>query len=311
MTAQEPGWYADPGGTARVRWWDGEHWTRWLSRDPAAGPPGVAPTLTPPGTTADPPVPAPAAAAPDNAEPGPPEGSIAASPPRDRTVRLPVAVAVVVGVLLVAVVGLGAVTAATAQRLPSGPAMDPPPSAAAVAVQFDAAARTASVAELQVTLAGAPYECGERPEPFEPVFTSFELCSTPVHRNYDGHGGSWTATTGVGLLAEDLVVPGDIQQTGDRVFSAVRTRFFAGEQTTVTDDVSQPTGLTADDRSTSVAGEVRYRIAGVPSRYDRVLVVVVELADGSHAAWISARPEKTPAATLKVLDASIGTLRVR
>ena len=294
MTAQ-PGWYADPSRTAPVRWWDGEQWTRWLSRDPAAAPPGVAPTLTPvepeePLATA----PAPARRA-------------AAEP----TVGLPVAVAVVVGTLLVAVVGLGAVARVSEDRLPSGPALAPPAAAAAAPLTFDPATRAASVGELQVMLPGPPYTCSSRPEPFTPAFASVLLCSTAVHEDIDGRGGDWSATAGAGILATDVVVAGDVQQTADQVFAAVRSRFFAQQQTTVTNLGTQPTGLTAAARSTIVTGEVRYRVPGVPSRYDRVVVVVVALADGRYAAVVSARPEKTPTATLDVLDASLASIRVR
>ena len=37
----QPGWYADPSGLPRQRWWDGAHWTEHL-HDPALGQPRAA-----------------------------------------------------------------------------------------------------------------------------------------------------------------------------------------------------------------------------------------------------------------------------
>jgi hypothetical protein len=34
VTAVPPGWYPDPRDGARVRWFDGSHWTDHVRRDP-------------------------------------------------------------------------------------------------------------------------------------------------------------------------------------------------------------------------------------------------------------------------------------
>lgn len=47
MTGAVPGWYADPWGAGRLRWWDGVQWTAHVSQPAVARPPR--PQL-PPGT---------------------------------------------------------------------------------------------------------------------------------------------------------------------------------------------------------------------------------------------------------------------
>lgn len=39
MSSAPPGWYEDPGVRAEFRWWDGRHWTAWLSDDGGEPPP--------------------------------------------------------------------------------------------------------------------------------------------------------------------------------------------------------------------------------------------------------------------------------
>lgn len=311
MSAEQPGWYADPSGSrGTFRWWDGRAWTRWLSADAEAAPPSEAPEAAPvpaaaPAGAADTtvpagpaPAPAPAAATPE---------PVAAEP----RVGLPLAVAVVTGALLAGVLAVAAVVSASAERLPSGPAVPPPtPSAVVPVVSYDVAARTASVAELRLVLPGAPYTCGTAGQPQQPTFSSVLLCAAPVHENYRG-SADWTATTGIGVVPEALTVPDDPKATADRVFGSLRGQFFAGQRTEVHKLVAERFAAAPEGAGIAVSGEVHYTVAGVPSRYDRVVVLVVELADGGYGVWFSSRPEDTPEATLAVLDTSIGTLTAR
>lgn len=300
MSAEDPGWYADPSGAAGThRWWDGAAWTRWLTADPDAAPPGEAPTLTPAAGPAAPAAPAVTTAA-VPVGPGPHEGP---------GVRVPLAVALVVGAVLVAVVGVGAVVSASAERLPSGPAVAPPsPTPARARLVWQPDDNLATVGELRVVLPADPYTCSPSVTTLAPTFDDFVGCSVVVHEDYDGDDGDWTASTGVGLVPDDLVVEDDLKATADRVFSSLRRQSFSETKTTVRDLVASPTDRAPTGRSLLVSGEVAYRVDGLASRYDRVLVVVVQLADGTHAAWFSSRPDDTPAAALEVLDASIATL---
>ena len=49
----DAGWYADPAGSGRRRWWDGHHWSDVLEPEPVYqpwqyGPPLIAPPMAPP-----------------------------------------------------------------------------------------------------------------------------------------------------------------------------------------------------------------------------------------------------------------------
>ena len=57
-----------------------------------------------------------------------------------------------------------------------------------------------------------------------------------------------------------------------------------------------------------ISGNVGYTVAGVPSTYDRVLVIVLPLEDGGYAVYFSSRPDDTPEPTLDVLNASVNAL---
>lgn len=303
MSAPDPGWYADPRGAAGTsRWWDGAAWTRWLTRDPDAGPPEQTPSPTPAHAAGAPPAP-PAAA------PAPPARPVPHQPPG---VRLPVAVAVVVAALAVAVVAVGAVVSASAQRLLTGPALPPPAAApAGPAVVYDEATRTASVEELRLVLPAEPYVCLTTPQPALPTFRSAVVCSAPVHDDYDEDGSDWSASTGIGLVPDALVTPGDLQATAAAVFASLRGQFFAGQETTERKAERQSWDGAPPGRSEARTAEIHYAVDGVPSRYDRTSVLVVALEDGGYGIWFSSRPDDTPRAARAALDASLAGMTTR
>lgn len=306
MSDLQPGWYDDPAGaTGTYRWWDGEGWTRWLSRNRGAAAPAVEPA---PAAGPAPGEPASVATAEPAVEASGPAGPVL---PPDPLVRLPLAVAVVVGVLLIGVVVVGVVVSASAQGLPSGPAVAPPAKSAARAVGYDTATRAASVGKLKVTLAGAPYVCDSSAQSVLPTLETGLTCNAPVHANYDGKRNTWSATTAVGVLPSALVQGDNLEATARTVFTSARDQFFPREKTTVSGLVAQPTDVGPDVQAVVVAGEVHYRVPKVASRYDRLLVVVVALPDGTRAAVISSRPNDSSAAVKTALQASLDSIAVR
>ena len=135
------------------------------------------------------------------------------------------------------------------------------------------------------------------------------LCSAPVHRDYDGTS-DWLATAGFGSVADDLA-GATAAATAKSFFDTFRTR-----------RVRQPEDH-ADRRRTTdqvdldghqvalISGNVGYSVPGVPSTFDRVLVIALPLDDGSYAVYFSSRPNDTPKTTLDVLNESINTLSYR
>lgn len=283
MTDQAPGWYADPRGAEQTwRWWDGSRWTSWLSDD---------------------------AAAPDPEGPEPAELGAGRAQGAEPRVALPLAVLVVVGAVVLAVVALGALVWVRNPRLPSGPEMAPPaPGLTQRAnVDYDAATRTASVKELRVVLPGAPYACSPDVDTKPPLFTSIRSCNAIIHANYNAQGDDWNALFAVAAVADSEVVPGDLKATAQSVYRQLVELFFAGQQTTMKKLVSGRLDLAEPGRAVSVAAEIHYQVKGLPSTYTRMVLVMVELSDGSYAACFSLRTDDTPKATLAALNAAFAS----
>ena len=271
------GWFLDPAGTSETyRWWDGQGWTRWLSHDSASAPPVAVPP-----------------AAPSEALAG-------------RSVRIPLAVALVVGVVALALVAVGLTVVLTQDRIRTGPAVAPPSAAAPAGLLLDRSARTLGVENVRLVLPGPPYECDTEPRGMAPSFTSAISCAAPIHTDY-ADTDDWYASTGLGLIEDSLVAKGDLARTARSVFASLRRAYFRGQPTTV-QKLTRVENAPGRDRGLFVAGEVHYAIRGLSSRYDRMLIGVLELPTGRHVAFFSVRPNDTPKSTLDVLNRSIATL---
>ena len=176
---------------------------------------------------------------------------------------------------------------------------------------YDASSRTASIEELQLVLPAAPYVCDTTPRSALPTFRSLVVCNAPVHEDYDEDGSDWSATTGLGLVPDSLVVEDSLQLTAAKVFAALRGQFFAGQETTEEKPQRQSWDGAPAGESEARTAEIHYAVDGVPSRYDRTSVLVVALEDGGYGIWFSSRPDDTPEATLAALDASLAGMTTR
>ncbi len=292
------GWYVDPAAVTTpagpaLRWWDGERWTRWLSDDADAEPPGSEPSGSP--------------ASEDPGSESPRQSNAPAQDPDSgRTVGIPVAVALVIGVVVVALVAVGLTVTLTEDRIRSGPAVAPPSAPALPGLVLDPSTRSGRIENVSLVLPGPPYVCGPTPGALPPSFSSALSCDAPIHRDYRGTA-DWSASSGLGLVADSLVVQDDLDRTGRNLYESLRRQFFAGEQTTV--QKLQPVRNT--DQGLFFTGEVHYSIKGLPSRYDRLVLGVIELRSGRYAAFFSSRPNDAPATVVDVLNRSIATLSAR
>lgn len=222
---------------------------------------------------------------------------------------LPLAVLVIVGAVILAVVIVGAVVWAASPRLPSGPEIAPPAPGVAggSTVDYDSATRTASVDELRVMLPGAPYTCQPDATANPPLFTSVRSCSTVIHADYNGKGDDWQALFAVAAVGDSEVVPGNLTKTADRVYQQMVELYFADQQTTIKNRSSGPLDIAEPGKALSTSSEIHYEVEGVPSTYTRMLMAMVQLSDGSYAVCFSLRTDDTPKATLDVLNAALAT----
>lgn len=230
--------------------------------------------------------------------------SPATTEPSREAVPVPKAVGVIVAAVVAALVMISLVITLTTDRLPTGPALDPP-TPSAPTLGYSATTRKATVGPVSVTMPNEPYLCPRSPRSVGSLLTNALVCDASVHPNYRGTS-NWSATAGFGLPSA-TTTRSTSTDTAQAVFDGIRTSFFAGQKTTVTKRAVDT--VTLDGHQVAVvSGEVHYRVTGLPSSYDRVLVIALPLDDGSYAVYFSSRPNDTPKSTLKVLDASIGTI---
>jgi hypothetical protein len=244
---------------------------------------------------------APAPAPAQRSEPGKPSTTGQSS----RGVAVPAAVGVVVAAIVAVFAVVGLVVSLTDDRLPTGPAMAPP-APAEPEVSYDSLLRTARLGNVAVSMPGKPYECPGAPGEAAPIFTSGLACNATVHSEYNG-SDDWSATAGFGSVSEALTKPA-AEDTAEAVFRQLRTAVFSNHKTTVRNQKTEEVDLSGRPVPV-VSGEVHYKVAGVPSSYDRMIVIALPVEGGGYAVYFSSRPNDTSQPTLDVLNRSISTLR--
>ncbi len=211
--------------------------------------------------------------------------------PPNRGVAVPVAVGMVVAAVVAVLVVVGLVVSLTEDRLPTGPALPPPaamaPEVASTPRQPDRAIRRRSPTRMP----GDPYMCPGDARRTPPLLSSGILCSAPVHSDYEGTS-DWTATAGFGPWPKDS--PARPRRPPP---SRSSTRSAPSASTTARPPSPRVTTDQVDLDGHQVAlisGNVGYTVPGVPSTYDRVLVIALPLDDGDYAIYFSSRPERHP-----------------
>jgi Protein of unknown function (DUF2510) len=302
----DSGWFADPGGKVNTfRWWNGEAWTRWLSADPTAHDPGPDSSPAEGG-------PAPADSetmateAPDLAAFAPPN-------PADRVVPLSTAAALVAGVVLLLIIAVGGIVSLTADRPLSGPPVNPPPrTRTPLKVSYDSATRKVSFEEMQFVAPGRPFFCGLGPREVPGTFTSAFGCAAPVHRNYDKLGNDWVAAVTMGHLDDRLRQSGDLPKAASRTFAALLPADYGMTKYTVKQQrIQNLTGVAPPGKGVLLSAQVHLAEPGLATKYDHVVLVVVELQSGEQLAWYAARPNDSPKDVTEALQSSANTLTAR
>ena len=205
-------------------------------------------------------------------------------------VAVPAAVGVVVAAVVAVLVVVALVVSLTEERLPTGPAL-PPPEAPVAAVSFDSSNRQARYLDVLVRMPGDPYTCPSTPDAVPPLLTSGILCSAPVHRDYDGTS-DWVATAGFGAVADDLA-GATAAATAKSFFDTFRSVGFGSRKTTLTGQETDQVDLDGHQVAL-ISGNVGYSVPGVPSTFDRVLVIALPLDDGELCDLLLQPPERHP-----------------
>ncbi|WP_161605990.1 DUF2510 domain-containing protein [Microlunatus speluncae] len=283
------GWYADPSGRSETfRWWDGSAWTRWLSADPGA--------------------PAPARPSPAGAEPS-------VVPDHDQpAIRLPSAVAITIGAVILAVILLGVSVSLTEDRLPAGPAIDPPPKKEQpVIALFDTTSGEYLAGRVRMKVPAEPLHCPETAMGTRSGVQDGFTCSVIVHHNIVG-AQDWLADTGFGVIPDQLVVAGDLSRTGERMLDNLTAAGYEGIPLIDPTFTTKPLpGVTnPPDQAIMISGTIGFRVPKLPTTASRITIVVIKLADsGRHVMFFCDVPNDAPKAVVAAIDVGLRSITAR
>jgi hypothetical protein len=282
------GWYPDPDGVeGRYRWWDGAHWTDAVGESVDALPPDRDPRRTPP----------------------PP----ARSRPRGR----PLVVLLLSFALFVSAgIGVGLVVwrdpVAEADR--SAPGLGATPggggrsTATAPTGQLDEPSRVATIESASMTLPGKPYDLPPGPTRVQDAFEVLFMADATVHDGYDGQR-DWSAMVALAALPDSLAASGDLNGAAVAATQRLAARFFGGHPTTLR-KVAVADQAVDGRPGVLVTAEVHYRVAQLPSRYDKVSALVVRLDEGPVVAGILSLPNDADPALTRLAQASLDSLQI-
>ena len=288
--APRPGWYPDPAGaTGLYRWWDGSRWAEVTSDSVHAPPPiPVEPELGHVGVAL----------------------SRRASP-----LRVATALSLGFALFISASIGLGLVIwgdqpDTSAQRVAGGSAGGP--SAGGVSSEpvgyLDESTRTATIGPASLTMPSDPYVLSPDPMTIRGVLDVLFWASAPVHSRYDGQH-DWSSGVLLGRVSESSS-HSDLKTEGRLALYRLSTAIFDEHPT-------QLKGMSWDERPVDgqpgmlFSAQVHYRVDRLPSRYDTVTALVVQLDDGSLIIAASSVPNDANAdVALQARDA-LRTLTIR
>ena len=188
---------------------------------------------------------------------------------------------------------LGAASPSVADTVPTG--------------QLDPITRTATIGPATLVLPDDPYVLNPDPMPLEGVFDLFFWAGATVHPNYDGRH-SWSSAVLLGRVS-DSPGHGDLEAQGQVTMERLSRTFFGKHQTRLG-------RMTWSDHSVDghpgmvFSARVHYSVPQLPSRYDTVTAVLVQLDDGSFVVAAAAVPNDTEAAVARQAVESLGTLHV-
>jgi hypothetical protein len=288
--APRPGWYPDPAGaTGLFRWWDGSHWAE----------------VTSDSVHAPPPIPV---------EPELGQLGVASSRPAS-PLRVATALSLGFALFISASIGLGLAiwrdqSDTSAQRVAGGSAGRP--SAGGVSSEpvgyLEESTRTATIGAASLIMPSDPYVLSPDPMTIRGVLDVLFWASAPVHARYDGQN-DWSSVVLLGRVSESSS-HGDLETEGRLALHRLSTAIFDRHPT-------QLKGLSWDERQVDgqpgmlFSAQVHYQVDRLPSRYDTVTALVVQLDDGSLIIAASSVPNDADSAVARQARDALRTLTIR
>ncbi|QDP94952.1 DUF2510 domain-containing protein [Microlunatus elymi] len=350
MNTPAAGWYPDPAGRPdTVRWWDGTAWTRELAAadpnpsaegpaaqaDPAQADPGsatgtetdpvrqpaesgaaVGTLLADPAASAGPDDPDPAVREPQpagrpSARRYPPGYEPRRAPARHRNRSLVSTLIAIAAMVIAAVLVLVIVThphQGSDELSPPPPLSSSEQSSAANDVYYDDSTRELTAPGLKVIMPDSPYLVLGSDPAVPGILDKGALGSASVHKNYSG-SSDWQAVVAAGVV-DDSMIGKDLDSTTAAVFGKFVDDAFVDVEVQLKKKTAQTltTGLPHPARV--INAEAHYHVRGLPSSYDKISVMVVDLGDGRYTGWVSSRPNDSSAKLQNALQASIKTVQV-
>lgn len=141
------------------------------------------------------------------------------------------------------------------------------------------------------------------------MFTSLITCDALVHENDDPKGDDRYAAMGFGVPEPSLVVAGDLTATAEKVLSRLRAGLVTNQTTKVAKLQSQVVDVGGSQPAQSVSGNVTYRLPGLSSTDDRLVVVVRWQAEMSR--WPTPSDRTTCPHPPWAASMSLGSLTAR
>ena len=188
---------------------------------------------------------------------------------------------------------LGAASPSVAETVPTG--------------QLDRITRAATIGPATLILPDDPYELRPDPMQLDGVLDLFFWAGATVHPSYDGRH-SWSSAVLLGRVSDSLV-HGDLEGQGRATMQQLSRTFFGEHETRLGE-------MTWSDHSVDghpgmvFSVPVHYSVPSLPSRYDTVTAVLVQLDDGSVVVAAAAVPDDTDPDMARQAADSLSTLSI-
>lgn len=173
--------------------------------------------------------------------------------------------------------------------------------------QLDLETRVATIGTASLTLPDEPYVLTQDPKRATGLFDVLFLANAPVHARYDSTR-TWAATVTLARISPS-VGPGGLEDQAGTALARFAEGFFDGHPTKLTD-------VRGSERTVSgcagmlMTAQVHYAVDQLPSRYDRVTALVVDLPGGGRVMAISSVPDDADPALEARAEASLATLTI-